>query len=344
MIRVVVAEDSPTARTLLVEILHSDPDIQVVGEAVNGAEAIELADSLRPDLMTMDVHMPGIDGIEATQEIMMRSPTPILIVSSVGGREAELSFNAIQAGALMVLAKPESALSDRFEGQKDELLRMAKAMARVKVVRRWSRVNQRAPAANGRHANGARIRLVAVAASTGGPAAVQTLLAGFPPDFVAPVVIVQHIAQGFVAGLADWLSASCGFPVKVAENGEPLMKRTAYLAPDDRHLGVTREGRLTVVTGPEIDGFRPSGTYLFDSVAKAYGTSATAVILTGMGSDGVEGLRRVKAAGGHVFAQDRASCVVFGMPGEAVAAGVVDAVLPAGDIAARVTELVRGRE
>ncbi len=342
MIRVVVAEDSLTVRELLVEILESDPEIQVVGQAKNGVEAVELVARLKPDLVTMDVHMPLMDGFAATKEIMVQAPTPILIVSSsTSGREVELSLNAIRAGALMVVAKPDDPQSGRFDGRREELLTMAKAMARVKVVRRWApepRVVRppRAPAP------GAPVRLVTVAASTGGPAALQRVLAALPREFPAPIAVVQHIATGFVAGLAEWLGASCNLRVKVAEHGEPLARRTVYLAPEERHLGVTADGRAALVDAPPVSGFRPSGTYLFASAARAYGTGVVAVILTGMGSDGVEGLKEVRAAGGRVLAQDEASSVVYGMPGEAVAAGVVDAVVGLDELGPRLAELVVG--
>ncbi len=344
MIRIVVAEDSLTVRELLVEILESDAEIKVVGQAKNGTEAVELATRLRPDLVTMDVHMPVMDGFAATKEIMVQAPTPILIVSSsVSGRDVELSLNAMRAGALMVIAKPDDPQSTRFDGRREELVAMAKAMARVKVVRRWAsepRAVQPVPARP--LPPGAPVRLVAVAASTGGPAALQRILSALPRDFAAPIVVVQHIATGFVAGLADWLSASCNLRVKVAEHGEPLLQRTVFLAPDNRQLGVGPDGQAVVADAPSVNGFRPSGTYLFAAAARAYGAAAAAVILTGMGNDGVEGLKGVKAAGGRVLAQDEASSVVYGMPGEAVAAGVVDAVLGIDEVAPRLVELVAG--
>ncbi len=344
MIRVVVAEDSLTVRELLVEILESDPEIRVVGQAKNGAEAVELATRLKPDLVTMDVHMPVTDGFEATKEIMVQAPTPILIVSSsASGREVELSLNAIRAGALMVVAKPDNPQSTRFDGRREELVAMAKAMARVKVVRRWAPQPRPArPAPARRVAPGAPVRLVAVAASTGGPAALQHILAALPGNFAVPILVVQHIATGFVGGLADWLSASCNLRVKVAEDGEPLRARTVYLAPEDRQLGVRDDGRILVADAPPVKGFRPSATFLFESAARAYGAALAAVMLTGMGNDGVEGLKAVKAAGGMVLAQDEASSVVYGMPREAVEAGVVDAVLSIGEVGARLTNLVAG--
>jgi two-component system chemotaxis response regulator CheB len=346
MIRVVIAEDSLTVRELLVEILESDPQIRVIGQAKNGVEAVELTLRLKPDLVTMDVHMPLMDGFQATKEIMVQVPTPILIVSSsASGEHVELSLNAMRAGALMVIPKPDNPRSPGFDARRVELVAMAKAMARVKVVRRWAAHPRGAELPPVRRTSlGAPIRLVALAASTGGPAALQRILAGLPRDFAAPILVVQHIATGFVAGLADWLNGSCNLQVKVAEPGEPLLKRTVFLAPDHHQLGVGRDGRVVVVDGPPMNGFRPSANHLFAEAARAYGSAVAAVILTGMGCDGVEGLRAVKAAGGYVLAQDEASSIVYGMPGEAVAAGVVDAVLGIDEIAPRLAELITGEK
>jgi two-component system chemotaxis response regulator CheB len=346
MIRVVIAEDSLTVRELLVEILESDPEIRVVGQAKNGAEAVELALLLKPDLITMDVHMPLMNGFEATKEIMVQVPTPIIIVSSSASREdMGHSFDAMRAGALMVVVKPDNPRSAVFSGRREQFLAMAKAMAQVKVVRRWaprapavvppmgpSRISDASP----------RCRLVAITASTGGPTALQRILADLPRDFPVPILVVQHIAAGFVAGFADWLNASCNLRVKVAVSGEPLLAHSVLLPPDDRHLGVSRDARVVVSDAAPLNGFRPSGTYLFESAARAYGASVAAIILTGMGSDGVDGLKAVKAAGGRVLAQDEASSVVYGMPREAVAAGVVDAVLPLDDVAQYLMELTVG--
>ena len=344
MIRVVVAEDSLTVRELLVEILESDPEIKVVGQAKNGAEAVELAARLKPDLITMDVHMPVMDGFEATKEIMVQAPRPIIIVSSSASHEdVELSFNAMRAGALMVVAKPDNPQSALFDGRREQFLAMAKAMSQVKVVRRWApRTQLVTPPVGVRRAPGARLRLVAIAASTGGPAALQRILADLPGDFPVPILVVQHIATGFVAGLADWLGSGCNLRVKVAEGGEQLRGRTVYLAPEDRQLGAHADDRILVADAPPVKGFRPSATFLFQSAARAYGAALGAIILTGMGNDGVEGLKAVKGAGGVVLAQDEASSVVYGMPREAVEAGVVDAVVSIGEVAARLTNLVAG--
>lgn len=346
MIRVLVAEDSVTVRELLTDILESDPagEIQVVGQAKNGVEAIELTERLRPGIVTMDVHMPLMDGFEATKEIMARVPTPIVIVSSsISGRDVEMSLNAMRAGALMVVAKPDNPQSPDFATRQGQLVMMVKAMSQVKVVRRWghgaSGAHAQPPHVPAARGGLGRARIVAIAASTGGPAALQRILSDLPRDFPAPILVVQHIATGFVAGFADWLNANCALRVKVAEHGEPAVKRTVFVAPDERHLGIEADGRVIVADVPAIGGFRPSGTYLFESAARAYGSAVAAVILTGMGSDGIAGLRAVKSAGGQVLAQDEETSVVYGMPREAVVAGVVNVVSSIADMPRWLAEL-----
>jgi two-component system chemotaxis response regulator CheB len=341
-IRVLVVDDSATARTLLTAILRSDPELRVVGEASNGADAVEQAVRLAPDLITMDVQMPVMDGLEATKEIMTAAPTPILIVSAVGNRAGlDLSFDAMQAGALMVLPKPDSPQSPEFAEQSRQIIEMVKAMSQVKVVRRWGpREAKRRSRRRAVVAPTGLGPLVAIGSSTGGPAALRRILIALPSDFPAPIAIVQHIAKGFVDGLAHWLSGSCTLHVKVAEDGEAVVPRVVYLAPDDRHLGFAADGRVALSDAPAIGGFRPSVTYLLESAAASYGARLTALVLTGMGNDGVAALGDVQRVGGRVIVQDEASSVVFGMAQEAVRAGTVDEVLPLDRIASRLLELV----
>jgi two-component system chemotaxis response regulator CheB len=345
MIRVLVVDDSPTARALLKDILSGDPEVEVAGEARDGAEAVERTQRLRPDVVTMDLHMPRLDGLEATREIMITAPTPIVLVTaSTRADDAGLAMEALRAGAVAVLLKPAGP-GPRHDAAARELLDTVKAMAAVKVVRHWRPSAARAAPAppTAPAGDGPRARLVAIATSTGGPVALQRALAGLPVGFAAPLLVVQHITPGFTAGLADWLASSCGLPVKIAAHGEALAARAVYLAPDGRHLGVTRQGRVALADTPPVGGFRPSATHLFESAAHAYGAAAVGVILTGMGEDGVAGLRELRRVGGRVLAQDEASSVVYGMPGAAVAAGLADQVLPLDLIAGRLAELVDQR-
>ncbi|MBC7818408.1 MAG: chemotaxis-specific protein-glutamate methyltransferase CheB, partial [Planctomycetaceae bacterium] len=308
---------------------------------------------LRPDLVTMDVHMPRMDGYEATKEIMIHSPTPIVIVTaSLSARDVAATMRALEAGALTVLEKPVGSASPRFDAQARQLIATVKAMADVKVVRhhrsRLSGVDwpPSADRISGRSAEGGqptkrgRARIIAIAASTGGPAALQSILSQLPAKLPVPIVVVQHISPGFIAGLAAWLGTVCKLDVRVARDGESLVPGTVYLAPEDRHLGVRRRTNLALSDEPPIGGFRPAGTFLFESVAKSFGSDMAAVILTGMGEDGVQGLRSVRAAGGTVIAQDEATSVVFGMPGVAITNGLVDDVLPMEMIARRLQELI----
>ena len=338
MIRVLLAEDSRTVAALLKGILESDPEIEVVGTAGNGREAIAMTLELDPDLVAMDIHMPVMDGLEATKEIMVQAPRPIIVVtSSVSSADVNRSFDAVGAGALLLLDKPVDPSAPRFEQQRRELVRMVKALADVKVVRRWARSARKLdlPPANG------RMRAVGIAASTGGPSAVQRVLGALPPEIPAPILVVQHIAPGFGPGVGEWLGRTCLFRVKVAEDGEPLAARTVYVAPDDRHLGVSPGGAVRLCDSESIGGHRPSATHLFKEIANVYGSRAVGVVLTGMGRDGVEGLRLLRERGGRVVAQDRETSAVFGMAGAAVEEGLVHDLLPLDRIAHRVDELWR---
>ena len=355
MIRVLVVDDSATARALLVSILTAESDISVVGEATSGRDAVDMATRLTPDLITMDVHMPLMNGLEATKQIMMQSPRPIIIASSAVGGDVELSLEAMRAGALMVMAKPEGPTSPGFADERRQFVSMVRAMSQVKVVRRHGNVSpytMNTPAARPAATPATRaksavatlpIRLVAIGASTGGPAAIRTILADLPGDFSVPIFLVQHIARGFSSGLADWLTHATPLRVKLAELGEPATPGTVYIAPDDKHLGVQVDGRgdmrILLDRSPPVGAFRPSASFLFHSTGESLGSGVLAVILTGMGDDGVSGLRTLKSRGGHVLAQDEATSVIYGMPREAVRAGVVDATLPLTAIARRLVDL-----
>jgi len=328
VIRIVIAEDSSTARQLLVAILSSDLELCVVGEAKNGIEAVELTKQLKPDLVTMDIQMPLLDGLEATRRIMIESPTPIVIVSSLDAREVSATMHALNAGALAVLSRPRGPLDPHFEGKARQFLVTLKAMAQLKIVRRWPKPVGPVETL----VSSTPMRLVAIAASTGGPAALRHLLAELPPTFAPPILVVQHIADGFAQGLADWLNTIGSLRVKVAQHGERLRPHTVYLAPDDQHLAVW-DGAVRLDDDPPIAGFRPSGTHLFHAVAAEYGVGGVGIILSGMGQDGVHGLAELRDRGGTVIAQDAASSEIFGMPGAAVAAGVVDHVLALNGIA-----------
>jgi two-component system chemotaxis response regulator CheB len=345
MIRVLIAEDSVTVRELLAAILCADPDIEIAGTAKNGLEAIEMTKRLRPDVITMDVNMPELDGFEATKQIMIETPTPIVIISaSVEVHDVAVSMNALRLGALALLKKPPGTDSPDFATAVAHLISTVKAMAGVKVVRHWakSEVSTARPRVTNTRPS-APVRVIAMAASTGGPAALARVLTDLPAYFPIPILIVQHITEGFIGGLASWLNAVCSLKVSVAKDGDSLVPSTIYLADDGAHMGISSDFRIKLDHAGPIGGFRPSATYLFESVGKVFGPAALGVILTGMGQDGVEGLRVIKQAGGHVLAQDEPSSVVFGMPGEAIAQGLVDAVLPLQSIGSRLSSCIQSK-
>jgi two-component system chemotaxis response regulator CheB len=317
MIRVLVVDDSPSVRALLAHIFEAEPEISLVGCACDGEQALEMAARLRPDVITMDLHMPAMDGVEATRRIMQTCPVPIVVVSGKDSQvEVGAGFRAIEAGALVLAQRPFGIGHPAFADSARALVRTVRSMAEVRVVRRWAATDgggRRAPVAPA-----PRRRLVLLGASTGGPAVLRDILAELGPDFPLPVVIVQHIAAGFAIGLADWLSRASGFPVVIAQHDQLLVPGCAYLAPDALQLGVTRELVVTLSAAAPEHGMRPAVSYLFRSLAPELRAGAVAALLTGMGKDGALELRRLRDDGAVTIVQDRASAAVYGMPGEAV--------------------------
>lgn len=346
MIRVLVADDSVTVRAQLVRLFGSDPELTVIGEAGDGQQAVVMAQRLRPDVIVMDVMMPRLDGFEATKRIMFDAPAPVVLVSSqFASREVALSLEALRVGAVHAVSKPAHLGTTESDEETRKFVRMIKSMATVKVVRRRSlpapNEETRDVAALSMDLPRAPVRIVAMGASTGGPAALHRILAPLPKDLAVPILVVQHIPAGFVADFARWLDAASALHVKVAEDGEPLLPATVYIAPPDRHLGV-RGGTIALSLAPPVDGFRPSATHLFESVAQAFGATSLAILLTGMGHDGVAGLRRIQALKGTIVTQDEATCVVYGMPGVAVGAGLGGTSLPLDAIAAYIVRATYG--
>jgi two-component system chemotaxis response regulator CheB len=358
MIRCLVADDSRVFRAILRAILCRARNVEIVGEASDGDEAVRKVLELRPDVVTMDVRMPGKDGLAAIAEIMRRAPTPVIVVSAEAGPERqELSFQALQLGAVEVLGKPRTDGQGRFEREAEEIRGAVQAVAgldlRARPARPAGRGGRGAPARTPAAApartpwppltlgTGAPPRAVGVAASTGGPAALARILAGLPAGYALPILIVQHIARGFERGLAHWLDQESPLDVRLAVQGDPLRPGTVYVAPDGQHLGVAGD-RVDLSDGAPVRGFRPSGTRLFESLAREYGAGAAGVILSGMGDDGADGLRAIRDRGGYTAAQGQASSVVFGMPRAAIDRGAASVTLELDDIAGALTRLARG--
>lgn len=352
MIRVLVVEDSAAVRELVIHILSSDPAIQVVGTASDGEEALEAVARLKPDIITMDIHMPKMNGLDAARRIMETHPTPIVVVSaSYEPEEVTKTFRALEAGALAVAQKPAGAGHPDHQETSADLIRTVKAMSEVKVIRRWARLSRPPPVhavpttgESGLKPSPAEIKVITIGASTGGPMALQTILSDLPNDFHAPILVVQHIAPGFIRGLSDWLGRSSKMPVSVATHSERMVPGRVYLAPDGLQMQVGVTGKISLTTDEPENGLRPSVSSLFRSAANSYGQQAIGVLLTGMGKDGAEELRLMKETGSITIAQDEESSVVYGMPGEAVRLGGASYIFSLSRIAAALTTLAQKKE
>lgn len=345
-IRVLIVDDSLVAREMLAQILATDNEIEVVGMARDGVEAVDAVAHLKPSLVTMDIHMPKMDGLAAIEQIMAYNPTPILVVSSsVHGEGMGRAFDALQIGALEVIKKPEPRDWADLERIGREVIKRVKVLSKVRVIThikgRHRVVAEPSGPVHVHHAKPGTRSIVAVGSSTGGPSALLNLLGRLPGDFEVPVVIAQHIADGFVPGLVSWLDSGCKLRVVEASHGDSVEPGAAYLAPTGRNLEM--DGYTMRFCEPQSGQlYIPSADTLFASVAASFGRSAVGVILTGMGADGAEGLRRMHDRGAATIAQDENTSTVFGMPKAAIDVGAADTVLPIHDIAAEVRRLVAG--
>jgi two-component system chemotaxis response regulator CheB len=342
VIRILIVEDSAVQREFLSFVIEESGFFEIVGTASDGEEGVEAATRLRPDIILMDCHMPKLDGIAATRIIMETCPTPIVMASasSVQG-EVKITFDAVKNGALAVVNKPPAFGSPAFDRVAGELVRTLRLMSEVKVIRRWPvrsiKTNPMVSAPPVSETSD--VRAIAIAGSTGAPGVIAEILAGLAARISAPVFIVQHMAEGFVEGFAAWLTARTGMTVSVARDGELALPGCAYIAPDASQMGVSAGGQIVLSQDADDDGFRPSGTFLLRSVARAFGAHAIGVVLTGMGRDGARGLLDLRNAGGVTMVQDEQSCIVFGMPREAIELGAAAHVMPA----AEMVELIAAR-
>jgi two-component system, chemotaxis family, protein-glutamate methylesterase/glutaminase len=345
VIRVLVVEDSATMRHHLRSALAGDPDLQVVGEAVDGGQAVEMCGRLRPDVVTMDMMLPTMTGLAATEHIMADFPTPILVVSSADRRELYSTYNALAAGAVDVLEKPRGDSSDA--GWERRLCQAVRLVSRIRVITHpRARLARPAPVVATpapEPVRGGELQVVALGASTGGPGALTDLLRALPAGFRTPILCVQHIAasEPFAVAFSDWLADQTGRAVSYGVDRMPLptLSGRVVLAPPDRHL-LVRDGAVRITDGPPRHSCRPSVDVLFESVATEFGATAAGCLLTGMGRDGAEGLLRMRGRGAVTFAQDEASSVVFGMPREASLLGAASAMLSPVKMAERLAALV----
>jgi two-component system chemotaxis response regulator CheB len=334
-IRLLIVEDSPVALAILQRIFREASDIEVVGVARHGQEALAMFPMVKPTMICTDLHMPKMNGLELTQEVMARHPCPILVVSaSVQEEDTQNVFRILEAGALDIFPKPRTGLASEYEKSKNELLAKIRVLSGVSVFtqRRQGAPPVRQPLVQRPPVKSTPIdirtpRVLAIGASTGGPQALLAIFQQLPKTFPVPILCVQHISEGFLQGLVDWLDSSCSLQVKIANPGETPQPGVVYFPPERHHMEINPRGQLSLSQGAPVAGHCPSVTVMFKSVAAYYRRSAVGVLLTGMGRDGADGLYTMAQAGSLTIAQDEVSCVVFGMPKEAISLGAAQRVL-----------------
>lgn len=342
-IRILLVEDSPVALTILRRVLQDEPDIEIVGTAPNGEEAIKLIPQVKPSLICTDLHMPRMDGLQLTEFVMEHFPCPILVISaSVQDEDTDNVFRLLEAGALDIFPKPRTGLVTEYEKSKQELLIRIRVLSGVTVFtqRRTFQDKKSTTVTPAPPLPPITLRrdirqpqIVAIGASTGGPQALHLLFQRLPSNFPVPIVCVQHISEGFLQGLVDWLNRECPFKVTIAQPGVVPQPGMVYFPPERQHLVISPTGKLSLSLESPVTGHRPSVSVLFKSVAQYYRRSCVGILLTGMGRDGADGLLSIAEAGGITIAQDESTSVVFGMPKEAISLGAAQQVLAIQDIA-----------
>lgn len=344
-IRVLVVDDSMFIRLTLARRLGEEPDLQVVGTASDGVEAIERVRELRPDVITLDIEMPRMDGLEALRRIMADQPTPVVMLSTLTQKGARETFKALAYGAVDFVPKPSTGIHVQsvLESLKDKI-RAAAQVQPGRLIALAARQEGRTPPLRARVRPFAAGDLcVVVGASTGGPRALSKLFAALPADMPAAAVVVQHMPPHFTASLAERLDGESAWHVKEAEAGDRLVVGQALVAPGGYHLALKKQAGVLLSDAPPRNHVRPSVDVTFEAAARHYGERVVGVILTGMGSDGTAGARRIKAAGGLVLAEAESSCIVYGMPKSVVEAGLADRAVPIEEMASALSELVRQR-
>ena len=343
-VRVMIVEDSLVVRRLLAHIVSRDPRLNLVAAVASAEEALQELPRIRPEVISMDIRLPGMDGLEATRRIMADQPTPIVVIAdSVGDLSLQISMNALRAGALAVVEKPVGMETGGHERIAETICTQLYIMSQVPVIRRRGPGVSRPPRPSPPPrvlGPAPRPALLGLAASTGGPPALAQVLGGLPADFPLPVLVVQHMGAAFMEGFAAWLDGLVPMPVRIAQEGELPRPGHVYVAPGDRHLTLSSQGLLRVGAERPIASQRPSATLLFRSLAQVYGPRALGVLLTGMGEDGAVGLTDMHQAGAYTITEHESSCVVYGMPAAAVRLGGSSIALPLEKIAPRLLQLL----
>lgn len=350
MKKVLIVDDSITSREYLKSVIDADREFEVVGTARDGLEAVRLVQLQKPDIITMDIHMPRMNGFQATQKIMEIHPVPIVIISSSFiPADVENTFRAIKAGAVAVIEKPKGPGLPESKHAMAKIIKTLKLMSEVKVVKRfardWKSKEMKCGSSDIQQIKkdlSAEIRIVAIGASTGGPAVIRTILSGLEGNFRAPLLVVQHIAPGFLNGMVEWLGKETLLSIRIPRHGEKILEKNVYFAPDGKHMGISADGEIVLSESSPLNGLKPSVSYLFDSVAEAYGRKAAGVLLTGMGKDGAPELKKMKNKGCVTIAQNRESSVVHGMPGEAIKIDGASYVFSPEEISAFLNSMVSG--
>lgn len=334
MIRVLIVDDSVSVRELLFRLISEQKDMEIVGMAATGAEALNMVRKLKPDVVTMDISLPDMDGFKVTRRIMEEFPLPIVIISSVASPlDSDSGFRALDSGALTLMDKPR--LNDPcFDKNMNEIIHTLRLMSEVKVVRRRVKkdkaddiiINNQISREYQPSSNRGTYKVICIGVSTGGPQALKKILTSLPESFSIPILIVQHMSKGFLDGMITWLDSMTPLKVKVADSGEKVQGGTVYFAPEEMHMHINTDLKISFSKTKTSDGIMPSVGELFSSAARNIGADAVGVIMTGMGRDGAAGLLEMREAGAYTIAQDKESSIVFGMPGEAVKLGAAGKV------------------
>ncbi|HPS57202.1 MAG TPA: chemotaxis response regulator protein-glutamate methylesterase [Spirochaetota bacterium] len=333
-IKVLVVDDSSLVRKIVTDILAHDPGIRVVGTANNGKTAIQMNQELDPDVITMDIEMPVLDGLAALGHIMATKPKPVIMLSVLTQHGADATFRALELGAVDFIPKPSSLLSNSVDEIGDQLIKKIRVAAATRMVKRTAAAE---PVVRVQKIESRALsdKIVAIGTSTGGPSALITLFKSIPENFPSPLLVVQHMPEGFTTAFSKRLDESSTLKVKEAEDGDDVLPGHGYIAPGHSHMEIVRKGKgykIRIFQAEKVSGHMPSIDVLFNSMAENVGSNTVGVIMTGMGRDGAEGLKKIRQTGGYTMAQDEETSVVFGMNRVAVELGAVNEIVPLGEI------------